>query len=129
MNHIILFDGECNFCHDSVRFIIDRDTKRIFKFSSLQSETGQQLLAKHQVQQDLSSVVLLKDGRMYTKSSAALRIARELKGWWKLFFVFIIVPAPIRNVFYDVVSKNRYKWFGKQESCNVPSPEMRNRFL
>ena len=130
MNPIILFDGECNFCDSSVQFIIKRDPKGLFHFASLQSPTGQELQKKHQVPEDIDSIVLIEKGEAYYKSAAALRICRHLKGAWKLFYGFIIVPRFIRNVAYDIIAKNRYKWFGKkEESCMLPSPSIRKRFI
>lgn len=130
MNPIILFDGECNFCDSSVQFIIKRDPKGLFHFASLQSPTGQELQKKYGVPEDIDSIVLIEKDKSYYKSAAALRICRHLKEAWKLFYGFIIVPRFIRNAAYDVIAKNRYKWFGKkEESCMLPSPSVRKRFL
>lgn len=129
MNNIILFDGECNFCDCSVQFIIKRDPKAIFSFASLQSDIGKQLLAAYGLSGNIDSMVLITDGRAHIKSNAALRIAKELSGIWKLAYVFIIVPHPLRDFFYDFVARNRYKWFGKKGSCAIPSPDVRKRFL
>lgn len=129
MNNIILFDGECHFCDASVQFIIKRDPKAIFSFASLQSATGKQLLAAYKLSENLDSMVLIADGKAHLKSSAALRIAKELSGIWKLAYAFIMMPRPVRDLFYDVVARNRYKWFRKKESCAIPSPEVRKRFL
>ena len=129
MNNIILFDGECNFCDASVQFIIKRDPKAVFSFASLQSEIGKQLLAAYELSDNIDSMVLISDERSHLKSSAALRIAKGLSGIWKLAYIFIIVPRPIRNLFYDFLARNRYKWFGKKNSCAVPSPDVRKRFL
>lgn len=129
MNNIILFDGECNFCDRSVQFIIKRDKHAVYKFTSIQSDTGQSIVKKLAVPQDIDSMILVKNETCYYKSSAALRICKNLKGTWKLFYFCLLVPKPIRDHFYDVISKNRYKWFGKKDSCTLPSPEIRNRFL
>lgn len=129
LNPIILFDGECNFCDKSVQFIIKRDPNGYFKFASLQSEIGEELLKKYQVPSSIDSIILIQNDQYYIKSSAALRICKYLKGPWKLFSTLIIVPRPIRNFFYGIIAKNRYKWFGKQESCMLPTPEQRKRFL
>ncbi|MEH7384164.1 thiol-disulfide oxidoreductase DCC family protein [Bacillus sp. JJ1521] len=129
MNHIILFDGVCHFCNNSVQFILKRDSKQRYHFASLQSEAGKALLKKHHIPEDINSFVLIEDGRYFTKSSAALRVCRNLKGVYKLLVIFKIVPAPIRDIFYHVIANNRYKWFGKQESCMLPPPEVRKRFL
>lgn len=130
-NHkIILFDGVCNLCNSSVNFIIDRDKKNVFKFAALQSETGQKFLDKFGMNKnDFDSVVLLDENKFYSKSTAALMIVKEFPSLWKALFVFIIIPAPLRNFLYDLVAKNRYRWFGKKDSCRMPSPELKNKFL
>ncbi len=130
-NHkIILFDGVCNLCNSSVNFIIDRDKKNIFKFAALQSEKGQKFLNKFGMDQnDFDSVVLVVENKFYSKSSAALKIVKEFPFLWKALYIFIIIPAPLRNFFYDLVAKNRYNWFGKKDSCRMPSPELKNKFL
>lgn len=129
MNPIVLFDGECNFCDASVQFIIKNDPKGKFHFASLQSDIGQKLLEEHNVPSDIDSMILVEGDKIYYKSAAALRICRHLKGFWKLAYVFIVVPAPIRNFVYDFIARNRYKWFGKKESCMLPPPNVRARFL
>lgn len=129
MNKIILFDGECNFCDHSVQFIIKRDPTGYYKFTSLQSELGQNLLKQFNVPEDIDSFILIDNNKFYEKSSAALRVCKHLNGIWKFGYLFLIVPRPIRNYFYEIVAKNRYKWFGKKDSCMLPSPEIRSRFL
>ncbi|RWR06541.1 thiol-disulfide oxidoreductase DCC family protein [Siminovitchia fortis] len=129
MNPIVLFDGVCNFCDASVRFIIKNDPKGTFRFASLQSDIGQKLLKERNVPSDIDSIILIEGDKAYYKSTAALRIARHLQGFWKLAYGFLIVPAPIRNLAYDFIASNRYKWFGKKESCMIPSPDVRERFL
>ncbi|MBT2642257.1 thiol-disulfide oxidoreductase DCC family protein [Bacillus sp. ISL-41] len=129
MQPVILFDGVCNFCDASVQFILDRDDKELFRFASLQSDAGQELLQKYNVPDDVDSMILIEKGKVYYKSSAALRISRHLRGAWKLLYVFMIVPPPIRNVVYDLIAKNRFKWFGQKDSCMLPPPNVRKRFL
>lgn len=129
MKRIILFDGECNFCDSSVQFIIKRDPKRLFQFASLQSDIGKELLKKHHAPQTIDSFVLIENNHCYFKSSAALRVCKHLRGAWKLLYVLLVVPRPLRDFFYELVAKNRYKWFGKKESCMLPSVEERKRFL
>lgn len=129
MHPVILFDGVCNFCDASVQFILKRDPNEIFHFASLQSDAGQELLGKYKVPDDVDSMILIENEKVYYKSSAALRISRHLQGVWKLFYAFIILPAPIRNAMYDLIAKNRYKWFGQKESCMLPPPNVRKRFL
>lgn len=129
MNGIILFDGECNFCEKSVQFIIKRDPNGYFKFASLQSEIGKKLRKKYNVPEHIDSLLLIEQDKWYDKSSAALRIGKNLKGFYKISFVFLIIPKPIRDFFYDILAKNRYKWFGKTNHCVIPSQKIRNRFL
>ncbi|WP_274307575.1 thiol-disulfide oxidoreductase DCC family protein [Solibacillus daqui] len=129
MERIILFDGECSFCDASVQFILTRDTKAVFQFAALQSEIGQALLKKFQVPVDIDSLVLLEGECYYLKSTAALRIARQLAGLWKLMFGVILVPRPLRDAVYSYFAKNRYRWFGKKEACMLPTVEQRSRFL
>lgn len=130
MKRIILFDGDCNFCDANVQFIIKRDPVEHFKFASLQSEIGQELLKKHTIPAEIDSLVLIENDKAYIKSSAALRIAKKLDGLWHLLFLFILIPATLRNHLYDFVASNRYNWFGKKsDSCALPSPEVRKRFL
>ncbi|NJO90033.1 MAG: thiol-disulfide oxidoreductase DCC family protein [Chloroflexia bacterium] len=127
---IILFDGVCNLCNSGVQFIIKKDKKNLFKFAALQSELGQKILKEHQLStKNMDSFVYTHGGKVYTKSTAALKIAKELKRGWQAFYIFIIIPAFFRNLIYDFVAKNRYKWFGKKDSCMIPTPELKAKFL
>ena len=127
---IILFDGICNFCNSSVNFIMARDCKNKFKFAALQSEAGQELMKKFNLDPKvLSSFILVEDDKYYTKSTAVLRVAKELKFPWYLSYIFIIEPPFIRNIAYDIFAKYRYKWFGKRDVCRVLTSEERKRFL
>lgn len=127
---VVLFDGVCNLCSASVRFVLRRDPAGRFRFASLQSEAGRELLRRHGLDpDDLHSVVLVEDGRAYTRSDAALRIARGLGGGWPLLGALRAVPRPVRDRVYGLVAANRYRWFGKQDSCMLPTPELRERFL
>ena len=127
---IILFDGVCNLCNASVQFIIERDPTAIFRFTALQSDFGQSILAKNSVNTEGGdSVILVENGQVYDRSTAALRIARRLSGGIKLLYVFIIVPRPIRDFVYKIIAKNRYRWFGKQDACWMPTKELKARFL
>ncbi|MEE1963483.1 thiol-disulfide oxidoreductase DCC family protein [Allomuricauda taeanensis] len=130
-NKIILFDGVCNLCNNSVLFVIKRDKKDLFRYASLQSEIGQQLVRERGIDtSQVDSIILIERGVAYfTKSDAALEIAQDLGGLWKLSSVFSWIPKSIRDVVYDFVARNRYKWFGKKESCMVPTPELRAKFL
>ncbi|WP_191090658.1 thiol-disulfide oxidoreductase DCC family protein [Niallia endozanthoxylica] len=127
--NVILFDGECNLCDRSVQFIIKRDNKALYKFASTKSDAGQKLLRKHRVPVDLDSFILVEGNKCFYKSTAALRVCKNLKGGWKLLYGLLIVPKPVRDYVYGMVAKNRYKWFGKMDSCMIPSPEIRKRFL
>ena len=127
---IILFDGVCNLCSGSVQFIIARDANKVFRFASLQSEIGKQLLIQHQLPTtDFNTIVFIENNKVYTKSSAALRIARKLDGFWYLLYAFILVPSFIRNAVYDYIGRNRYRFWGKKEECWLPTAEMKSRFL
>ena len=129
MDRIILFDGDCNFCDSSVQFIMKRDRRATFKFTSLQSEQGQKLLRKYNVPNDIDSFVIIEHPKCYLKSTAALRVCKQLDGAWKLLSIFLVVPRPIRDFVYDIIAKNRYKWFGTKQSCMIPTAEQRKRFL
>ena len=127
---VILFDGVCNLCNASVRFIIRRDRKNNFRFASLQSDFARQLF--QQLQFDASgidSVVLYENGKLYVRSTAALKIARSLSGLWFLLYGLIVVPPFIRDAVYDFIAHNRYKWFGKKDFCAMPEPGMKERFI
>lgn len=127
---IVLFDGVCNLCDNSVKFIIQRDRKAVFKMASLQSEIGQNLQTHFgQDPTQVNSVMFIENGKLYTKSTAALRIAKHLDGAWKLFIVFMIIPTPIRDIVYDFIARNRYRWFGKHDACMIPDKSIKSRFL
>ena len=129
MSGIILFDGYCNFCSGTVQFIIKRDPNKYFQFASLQSDIGQILLRKHDLESAIDSFVLIEDEKCNIKSTAALRVCKKLKGFWSLLYLFIWVPGSIRDYMYDVMAKHRYQWFGKMDHCMMPTPEIRKRFL
>lgn len=127
---IILFDGVCNLCNGRVKFVIKHDKKQRFHFAALQSEAGKNLLQQYHVSDNnLQSFVFIEKGKAYTQSTAALRVCKYLDGFYKIFYGFLIVPAFIRNAVYRVIANNRYKWFGKQETCMVPTPAIKARFL
>jgi predicted DCC family thiol-disulfide oxidoreductase YuxK len=129
-NQLVLFDGVCNLCNSSVDFIVRHDKKGVFKFASLQSDLGQQIMQKFNLPiQKYDSVLLIKKNKALKKSTAALEIARQLSGAWFLFYGFILVPAFIRNLVYDLIAQNRYRWFGKKETCRLPTLAERGRFL
>jgi predicted DCC family thiol-disulfide oxidoreductase YuxK len=132
---IVLFDGHCHFCSGSVRFILKRDAAGRFAFAPLQSSVARQLLQSRdgdQKQLDslvLDSLVLIEDGRCWTRSTAALGIVRRLSGLWPLLSVLAIVPRPLRDFGYDLFARNRYRWFGRHEACFIPSERDKERFL
>jgi predicted DCC family thiol-disulfide oxidoreductase YuxK len=127
---IILFDGVCNLCNGLVQFIIKIDKKEVFKFSSLQSDFGQRILLENNLDtKDLNSFIFLDQGKLYHKSTAALKMYKAIGSFWQLLYIFIIVPRPIRDWIYSLIANNRYKWFGKQESCWIPTPELKSRFI
>ncbi len=131
---VILFDGVCNLCNSSVNFVIDRDAAGRFKFSALQSPEALPYIAQaNRSPEDLGdllqSIILVEGDKMYDKSTAALKIARQLDGLWPLLYGFIIIPRFIRDFVYNWIAKNRYQWFGQLEACRLPTPELRNRFL
>jgi predicted DCC family thiol-disulfide oxidoreductase YuxK len=128
---IILFDGVCNLCNSSVNKVISHDKNDIFRFASLQSDVGIAIQKHLQIDSEqLDSIILYESGKAYYhKSTAALKIMNEFGGFWKLMEVFYILPEALRNVVYNFIAKNRYKWFGKQDSCTIPTPELKAKFL
>jgi len=128
--HVILFDGVCNLCNGWVTFVLKRDVKGQFSFASLQSKAGQNIIRHFSLfPDDLDSIILIEGSSYHRKSTAVLRIARTLSGIWAVMYMFIIVPRSWRDKVYDVVAKNRYRWFGKVERCMVPEGHIRDRFL
>lgn len=128
---IILFDGVCNLCNDSVQLIIERDKNDVFRFASLQSEVGQKLTTERGIDQEaMDSIILIEPGiAYYEKSTAALEISKHLSGGYSLLKYFSFLPEGFRNGVYDIIAKNRYKWFGKKEECMIPTPELKAKFL
>lgn len=126
--HIVFFDGVCNLCNSSVRILIRNDKKARLKFAPLQSEDARELLKPFgNIHSD--SVLYLKNGILYDKSSAALQISRKLDGLWPLLIVFIIIPPFIRDAIYKQIAKNRYRWFGKKDQCMIPEEGIQDRFI
>ena len=126
---VILFDGVCNLCNSFVNFVIRNDKKEVFKFAPIQSNFGEIALKKHRINsKDTDSIILIDDDNYYIKSSAALYIAKNLSGAYPLLFCFMLVPKFMRNWVYDFIAKNRYKWYGKKESCMIPTPELIDKF-
>ena len=130
MSAIVLFDGVCNFCNGAVNFIIARDRDGYFKFAPLQSETGIEMQKECGIDSEKTdSIILVENEKVFLHSSAALKIARHLNGLWPAFYVFVIVPRPLRDWAYKLFAKYRYRLFGRQDACMIPTPEMRARFL
>lgn len=127
---IILFDGVCNLCNASVNFVIDRDPDALFRFGALQSEKGKQMLQEAGVSDEwLDSIVLIDGGRLYTASDAALKIASWMPFPWSWMRIFLIVPQKLRDAVYHWIARNRYTWFGKQDACRLPTPDLKARFI
>ena len=128
-NPIVLFDGICNLCTGSVQFILKRDKEKKFLFASLKSNYGQQLLEQfHLPTNTFNSFILYQDGNIYTRSTAALKMFQQLKGW-QWVKIFRIVPKFIRDGVYNLIARNRYKWFGQKDECWLPTTELKARFL
>jgi len=127
---IILFDGICNFCNAMVNFIISQDKKNVFLFAALQSVPGKQLLEQCKIDWKTDdSFVVIENGKAYKKSNAALVLYNNLPWYWKWSQIFWIVPRFIRDAVYDLVARNRHKWFGKKDQCMIPTPQIKAKFL
>ncbi len=128
---LILFDGVCNLCNNSIQYVIKRDKRNLFCFAPLQSELGEEFIKRRSIDTTkVDSIILLEPSMAYyTKSSAALKIGQSFGGGWKLLGVLEWIPRPIRDWFYDRIAKNRYRWFGKQDACMIPTPELQAKFL
>ena len=127
---ILLFDGVCNLCNNSINFVIDHDPDEKFQFAALQSDFGQKKLKELNLDpKDFDSIVLLSNDHVHVKSTAALKIAKKLNGGWSMLYAFIIVPPFIRHAVYNLIAKNRYKIWGRTDQCRVPTPELKQRFI
>jgi len=127
---VILFDGVCNLCNGFVQFVISHDKKNKFKFGSLQSDVAKKLLEPfHFPLEELKTIVLIEDGKIYLRSRAVLKITSQLNGAWKLSALLYIFPSFISDAVYNLISKYRYRIFGKRESCMIPTPEMKAKFI
>jgi len=127
---VILFDGVCNLCNAAVQFVIARDPEHHFRFASLQSNYGQTIAEKAGLSAtDLSSFILYQNGLVYTRSTGALKVTKGLSGGWPLLYGFMIVPKFVRDAVYDLIARNRYRWFGKQETCWIPTQALKSLFL
>ncbi|WP_396634345.1 thiol-disulfide oxidoreductase DCC family protein [Maribacter sp. R86514] len=128
---IILFDGVCNLCNSSVQFAIKRDENDVFRYAAIQSETGERLLTERNIDTNkIDSIILIEPNiAYYTKSTAALEIGKDLKGLRTISSILLWLPESFRNIVYDFIAANRYKWYGKKEACMVPTKELKNKFL
>ena len=127
---IVLVDGVCHFCQGVTKWIIKRDPKGKYHFASLQSDVAKRLLQQGRLPVDrMDTFVLIEDGKYYTRSTAALKLAKGLKFPYPLLYGFVIIPRPLRDAVYGVIARNRYRWFGKDETCMLPSPDIKDRFL
>lgn len=129
MERIVLFDGVCNFCNGFVNFIIRHDRQKMFKFAPMQSTAGKELRAQYGIANDVDSVVLIENDRASMHSTAALRIVKALGGMLSLAYVSIVVPEAIRDLFYKLFARYRYRLFGKKDICMIPTPDVKGRFL
>jgi predicted DCC family thiol-disulfide oxidoreductase YuxK len=128
-NAVVLFDGVCNFCNGAVNFIIQHDPEKKFRFAPLQSEYGGKMRAKFGIGEDVDSIILIENGKAYLHSTAGLKVAKGLGLPWSIGYAAMILPAPVRDWFYKLFAKYRYKLFGKKDVCMMPSPELKERFL
>lgn len=128
---IILFDGVCNLCNNSVQFVIKRDVNDVFQFAALQSETGKRLLTERNIDtQEIDSIILIEPNiAYYTKSTAALEIGKHLEGLKAISSILLWLPEALRNIVYDFIARNRYKWYGKKDNCMIPSEELKSKFI
>lgn len=125
----LLFDGVCNLCNGAVQFVLDHERDHELRFAALQSPEAKELLGDHPLPSGLDSVILVEGGEVFTHSDAALRVARHLGMPWRLLSAFRVVPRFVRDAVYRFIARHRYRWFGKSETCRIPTPELRARFL
>tara|TARA_R110002051_G_C8408221_1_gene449710 strand:+ start:99 stop:542 length:444 start_codon:yes stop_codon:yes gene_type:complete len=130
LKSIIFFDGICNLCNASIDFVMQRDNKAHFLVGALQEDFSKEILSKYEVKEDyLDSLVLLEDGEIYYKSTAALKIAKHLSGLWPALYLLIVLPKFLRDPIYNWIGSNRYRWFGKKSTCRLPTPAEKAKFL
>jgi predicted DCC family thiol-disulfide oxidoreductase YuxK len=125
---VIIFDGVCNLCNKTVQTILKHDSKGIFRFTALQNNTAKEILKSFKNEKISDSVLLIENGKLFQQSAAALRIARKLK-YYKLLYFLIVIPAPVRDFFYKLIANNRYRWFGKKDTCMIPEKKWAERFI
>ncbi len=128
---LIFFDGVCNLCNGSIQYIIKHDKNDLFRYAPLQSEIGKEFIKERKIDTSKVDSILLYEPNIayYTKSTAVLKIGRTFGGGYKLLGIFEFIPGPVRDWFYDLIAKNRYKWFGKQNECMIPTPELKAKFI
>lgn len=127
---LVLFDGVCKLCTSSVAFILRHEANQVLRFAPLQSPAGMRLMQEFGIEPtQMKTFVVIADGRAYVRSDAAIRVSRFLRGAWKVLGIVKIVPRPIRDYAYDVVARNRYRWFGRHDTCMAPAPELLERFI
>ena len=127
---VIFFDGVCNYCNSMVNFVIRQDKKKVFRFAALQSKAGQQVLKEWNLPpEEFDSFLVLDNGKLYSRSTAVLQVANKLPWYWKWSQLFRILPRFMRDGAYNIIARNRYKWFGKKDQCMIPTPDVRERFL
>lgn len=126
---VILFDGECNLCNASVDLVMRNDSDALFRFASLQSDAARRILEPYGRDPDLLGSIILVDDGVFRESDAVLRIARQMDGAWPLLYIFVVIPRFIRDPVYRWIARNRYRWFGKRDTCRVPTPDEQDRFI
>jgi predicted DCC family thiol-disulfide oxidoreductase YuxK len=127
---VMLFDGVCNVCNAAVQFVLSHERAPEYQFASLQSELGKRMLDERGLTHDLDTVVVVDGERIFTRSSAAVHVLRSMRGAWPVLAALLwIVPKPLRDLGYDVFAHFRYRFFGKRDSCMIPTPELRSRFV
>lgn len=132
--YILLYDGVCGFCNSTVQLIIAHDKKKTMRFAAIQSLFAISVFERHPFLKEIDSLILLEGintlgEKVYIRSTGALRVAQYLGGWWNLFRVFVIIPATLRDWMYDLFARYRYRFFGKYDSCLLPPPDVRSRFI
>ncbi len=128
---LILFDGVCNLCNSAIQFMIKHDKEDSFRYAALQSDIGKKLIAERNIDTEkVDSILLIEPGiAYYDKSDAALQIGKLLKGYRTISSILYMIPRGLRNIVYDFIARNRYKWYGKKEACMIPTPELKAKFL
>ena len=125
---IIIFDDECNLCNRSVNFIIKRDLKKNFLFTSLNNDFAQSLIQKYNLKIASESIILIKNNKTYIRTDAILEVIKNINGFWYIFGIFKIIPRSIRDYFYKIIARNRYNFFGKDGKCLIPTDDVKSRF-